>query len=253
MLVGIVVRGAGFTFRGYDNSPIGKKRWNRGFAVPSMLTPIMLGTIVGAIASGRVGQSPDGPVPLFSTWLRPFPLTVGLFTLAIFSYLAAVYLTLETDEPELREDFRAMALIAAVAVGALAYAVYLLARRDAPLVFRGLDASFPGRPVRLATGACAILALLALWRRWYQLARASAMIQVALILWGCALAQWPYIVPPTMTAANSSAPPIVLKMLLGALAAGSLVLFPSLYYMIRVFKGHTFAARGARGGNPRPS
>jgi cytochrome d ubiquinol oxidase subunit II len=71
------------------------------------------------------------------------------------------------------------------------------------------------------------------------------MIQAALILWGCALAQWPYLVPPDLTAANSAAPPIVHKLLLGALAAGSLVLLPSIYYMLRVFKGHTFAAGGA--------
>ena len=39
-------------------------------------------------------------MPLFATWLRPFPLVVGLFTLNIFAYLAAVYLTLETsDDP----------------------------------------------------------------------------------------------------------------------------------------------------------
>src|SRR5262249_30432985 len=101
MLVGVVLRGSAFTFRAYDNSEVGKRRWSRAFAIPSVATPILLGTVIGAIASGRIRSHPDGVVPLFSTWVRPFPLTVGLFALAIFAYLAAVYLTLETDDPDL--------------------------------------------------------------------------------------------------------------------------------------------------------
>jgi len=140
MLIGIVLRGSAFTFRSYDTTELGKHRWNRAFSIPSVTTPILLGAIIGAIASGRVGSHPRGALPLFSSWVAPFPLVVGLFTLALFAYLAAVYLTLEATDDGLREDFRRRALGAALVVTALAYAVYLLARRDAPLVFRGLDA-----------------------------------------------------------------------------------------------------------------
>lgn len=84
------------------------------------------------------------------------------------------------------------------------------------------------------------MTLLALWFRFFQVARASAMLQVALILWGCALALHPYLVPPNLTIANTAAPPIVQKLLLGALGAGSVILLPSLYYLFRIFKGHTF-------------
>jgi cytochrome d ubiquinol oxidase subunit II len=66
------------------------------------------------------------------------------------------------------------------------------------------------------------------------------MAQVALILWGCALAQYPLLVPPDLSVAGSAAPPIVQKLLLAALGAGSLVLLPSIYYLFLVFKGHTF-------------
>ncbi len=184
-----------------------------------------------------VGETPR----LFSSWIAPFPLTVGVFTLAIFAYLAAVYLTLETDDRDLREDFRLRALCAAVAVGVLAYAVYGLARVYAPLVFQGLDSSPWGFPVRIATGVFAVTALVSLWRRWYHLARASAMVQVALILWGCGLAQHPYLVPPDLTIHNTAAPPIIHKLLLGALGFGSLILIPSILYLFRIFKGHTLA------------
>lgn len=246
MLVGVVLRGSAFTFRSYDNTALGKRRWNRAFAIPSVVTPILLGSVIGAIATGAVGRADltQGLAPLFTTWLAPFPIVVGLWALAIFAYLAAVYLTLETADPALREDFRRRALGAAVAVGGLAWLVYRLAQAEAPLVIEGLDGSPWGLPVRVATGSFAVLALLALWLRRYQVARVAAIVQVALILWACALAQDPYLLPPDLTIAAAAAPPIVHRLLLGALGAGSLILLPSLLYLFRIFKGHTFASDG---------
>jgi cytochrome d ubiquinol oxidase subunit II len=87
--------------------------------------------------------------------------------------------------------------------------------------------------------------LLALARRWYQVARAAAMVQVALILWGCALALYPYLIPPDLIIFNATAPRRTLALLLMALAAGAVILLPSLAYPFRVFKAHTFAQQPA--------
>jgi cytochrome d ubiquinol oxidase subunit II len=252
MLVGIVLRGSAFTFRSYDNTEIGKHRWNRVFSVPSVITPILLGTVIGAIATGAPGRAVagEGPLPLYSTWMAPFPIVVGLFALNIFAYLAAVYLTLEGHDRDLREDFRRRAIAAAVSLGALAWVVYLLSRREAPLVFEGLHGSPWGVPVRYATGAFALAALASLILRWFHVARIAAMIQVALILWGCALAQYPLLVPPSLGVDNAASPPVVQKLLLAALGAGSVVLLPSIYYLFRVFKAHTFLL--GRNADPTP-
>ncbi len=242
MLVGVVLRGSAFTFRSYDRSKSGEKRWNRWFSIPSVVTPVLLGMVIGAIATGEPGRVAEagGEVPHFTTWLRPFPLVVGLFTLNIFAFIAAVYLTLETSDRDLQEDFRKKGLLAAVVLGGTAWMVYLVARVEAPLVFNGLSGSHWGKSVRFATGAVAVLTLAALWFRWFRVARVSAMCQVALILWGCALAEYPYLVPPSIEITNSASPANVQKLLLVALGAGSLVLFPSIYYLFRIFKGHTF-------------
>ena len=244
MLIGIVLRGSAFTFRSYDATETARRRWNRVFSIPSVVTPVLLGAVIGAVATGEPGRAMEagGAVPLFSTWLRPFPILVGLFALNLFAYLAAVYLTLETSDRALQDDFRRKALIAAVTLGGVAWAVYLLARTDAPLVYQGLSRSAWGAPLRYATGACAILAILALASRRYQEARAAAMLQAALILWGAGSAQYPYLVPPGIEIARGAAPTAVLKLLLGVLGAGSLILVPSLIYLFRVFKGHTFRA-----------
>ncbi|MGH7606826.1 MAG: cytochrome d ubiquinol oxidase subunit II, partial [Gemmatimonadales bacterium] len=48
--------------------------------------------------------------------------------------------------------------------------------------------------------------------------------------------QYPYLVPPDLTIAASAAPRVTLELVLAALGLGALVLFPSLYYLFRVFK-----------------
>jgi cytochrome bd ubiquinol oxidase subunit II len=234
MLVGIVLRGSAFTFRAYDLSPGAERRWNHRFSIPSAITPVLLGTIIGSIATGKL-EAPGGA----TLWLSPFPLAVGFLTLALFSYLAAVYLTLETEDADLADDFRGRAIMSSVASGVLAYLVYWLADGEAPMVLRGLRGSPWGWPVRLTTASLALVVLACLATRRFALARAGAMIQVVLVLVGCGVALNPYLVPPLRTIENSAAPDVTLRLMLGALAAGSLVLFPSIFLLFRIFKTRT--------------
>lgn len=239
MLVGIVLRGSAFTFRSYDSKEDNvQRRWGRIFALASLITPVLLGVTVGAIASGDIHIKEGYPTTGFiSPWLAPFPLAVGVFALVLFAFLAAVYLTLETDDPDLREDFRRRALASALAVGGMALVVFLLSGTGAPVIRRGLSASRWTWPLQIATGVLAVGAIFALWTRRFRLARVCAVGQVTLILWGWALAQFPYLVEPDITIYNAAAAPATLRLLLAALVVGALLLFPSFYYLFRVFKG----------------
>lgn len=239
VLLGIVLRGSAFTFRSYGGAdgPT-QRRWGRLFAIASLVTPLVLGVCVGTIAAGRV-RSPSGAgfaADYVHPWLSPFTGSVGLFTLALFAFIAAVYLTIESGNADIREDFRRRALWAGAAVFATALTTLLLARNAAPLVWDGLVTSRRALPLQLLTGIAATLALWALWRRRYPVARVAAAAQVTLILWGWALAQFPWLLPPTLDIRGAAAPAITLKLTLGALGLGSLVLFPSLIYLFRVFK-----------------
>ena len=51
------------------------------------------------------------------------------------------------------------------------------------------------------------------------------------------IAEYPYIVPPDLSIAGTAAPAATLRLMLGVLAVGGVVLLPSLYYLFRVFKG----------------
>jgi cytochrome d ubiquinol oxidase subunit II len=247
MLIGIVLRGSAFAFRshygtdhdeGRDGAAAMSRRWGRVFAIASAGTPLLLGLCVGALASGALPA--PGRAGFYATfvapWLTAFGVGVGALTLALFAFLAAVYLAVEAREPELREDFRRRALAAAGAVLVAAFGTLGLALLGAPLMGRGLTTAPWAPALHLATGAAAVTAIWALWRRRYRAARVAAAAQVSLILWGWALGQYPYLVPPDLTIAAAAAPRVTLVAVLWALALGALVLFPSLFYLFRVFK-----------------
>jgi cytochrome d ubiquinol oxidase subunit II len=241
LLIGIVLRGSAFTFRSYDvERDDVQRRWGYIFSVASIATPVLLGITVGSLSSGAIRVENGIVVSGFvGPWLALFPFAVGFFALALFAFLAAVYLTLETDEAELREDFRRRALVSGVAVGLLALTVFLLSERSAPKVRAGLSESIWAVPLHLLTAVCAVGAFWTLWRRSYKWARLFAALQVSLILWGWALAQFPDIVVPDITIMSAAAPRATLRLMLAALAVGALLLFPSFYYLFRVFKGGT--------------
>lgn len=215
------------------------------FAIASLVTPVLLGVCVGAVASGAVRATGNVQRETFAAayiqpWFTPFALAVGFFALACFAFLAAVYLTLEADEPALQEDFRRRALLAGVGLSGAA-TLGLALSPQAPLVEHGLLAASWSAALHLLTGVAALTAFWGLWRRRYRIARIAAAAQVTLILWGWGLAQYPYLLPPDLTIANAAAPRVTLELALIAVVAGAIVLFPSLYYLLRVFKGESKA------------
>src|SRR5690349_24769191 len=55
LLIGIVLRGTAFTFRTYDVQRDNvQRRWSLVFSIASIITPVLLGTTLGAIASGTI-------------------------------------------------------------------------------------------------------------------------------------------------------------------------------------------------------
>jgi len=238
LLIGIVLRGTAFTFRTYDvQRDDVQRRWSLVFSIASIITPILLGTTLGAIASGTI-RVDNGAVTggFFRSWLAPFPLAVGFFALALFAFLAAVYLTVEARERKLQEDFRMRAIISGVAVGLLALTVFILAKTGAPTVRAGISRSWWALGLHMLTAIFAIGAFVTLWTRRYSVARVCAAAQVTLILLGWAFAQFPHLIEPDLTISSAAAPPVTLELLLGALAAGAILLFPSYYYLFRIFK-----------------
>jgi len=233
MLIGIVLRGSAFTFRTYDAQVDQvQRRWGRMFAIPSMITPILLGVILGAV-SMDLSTTPSHAVAYYFRWVSLFPFAVGLFALILFAFLAAVYLTAEAGDRLLQDDFRFRAMVAELAAGGLALLVFLVAPEH---LRERLAGSWWTWPLQLVTAVLAVSTLTALWTRRFTWARITAAGQVTLILWGWGLSQYPYLVRPEITIQSAAAPEVTLRLVLQALAAGSVVLIPSYWYLLRAFK-----------------
>ena len=262
MLIGIVMRGSAFTFRTYDDRrSIAQRRWGRLFAIASIITPVLLGICIGAIASGSAGESwrhldrlrgcgdaagaecvaareaASFASVYVESWLTPFALGTGVFALAMFAFLAAVYLTVEAPDDDLRRDFRSRAFAAAGVMGAVAALLPFLASADDSVMRQRLLGSWWSVPLIFATAAFLAVAIRCLMREKYRLARIGAAGVVSLLLIGWAAAQFPHIIPPDLTIAQAAAPQSTQRLIAIALAFGAIVLLPSLAYLLRVFKG----------------
>lgn len=242
MLIGIVLRGTAFALRTHDvaskeggSGP--SELWRYLFAGSSLMTPVLLGVSLGAIASGRLrDRTGESFYETFvAPWFGIFPLSVGLLTALLVAYLAATYLAVESREPGLKRLFlrRAVAAWALVSVAALG-ALYL-ARTGAPEIYRGLTGTALGLATLALTSAGQAAALFSLLRGRERTARLFAAAVSVLILWGWALSQFPFLVEPDVTIYHS-AEPATLRILLVSLAAGSVLLIPLLRYLYGIFK-----------------
>jgi cytochrome d ubiquinol oxidase subunit II len=238
-LLGIVLRGSTFVFRNYDaKDDAAHRRWSTLFGAASFFTPFVQGLTLGALATGRIRvEQGDVVTGFLAGWLTPFALACGVFALGLFAYLAATYLTLDAhNDPELQNDFRRRSLWSGLALAPIALIVFFTSKNGAPAMYHGLTRWWA--PVLLAwTSLLAVTALAALWLRRFALARFAAIGQVAFILIGWAIAQYPNLITPDVTVTNAAAPESTLRLLALALGFGSILLLPSLAYLLYIFKG----------------
>jgi cytochrome d ubiquinol oxidase subunit II len=238
ILIGIVLRGSAFVFRRYDaRDDAVHRRWSLVFGAASFFTPFVLGLCLGALASGEI-RVVDGRVSsgFWAGWTSAFAMACGLFAQGLFAFLAATYLTVDTEgEPELQADFRKRALVSGGSLAPAAALTFILARDGAPQIFEGLTSWWA--PLLLTvTSVCALGALAALWSRRLRWARAAAVGQVTCILAGWGFAQYPYLVIPDLTLTTAATVRPTPQLLAWALAAGALLLLPSFAYLFYVFK-----------------
>jgi cytochrome bd ubiquinol oxidase subunit II len=200
ILLGIVLRGSSYVFRAYFTGSVRTQLyWGKVFSISSSITPLFLGIVIGAISSNTVlvkdGISKNG---FLGAWLHPFPLIVGVLSLSLFAYLSACYLTIETDDPALQNDFRNRALFSGFVSLMAAFATYVVAGNPAQGIRDGLSRAPYVLLIEVGGAIAALVAFQALWTRHYQRARIAAAAQVALIVFGWGIAQYPYLVRPEL-------------------------------------------------------
>jgi len=226
--VGIVLRGAAFAFRPVVGSARGRRLTTVIFEVSSIVTPFFLGAAGGGIASGRVSTDVGGG-DLIGSWLNPTSILVGLLAIAVCAYLAAVFLVADArrlGQADLAALFLRRATGAAVVAGVLAVVGIAVLAIDAPV----LAAELTGRgwPFVLASGVLGAAALAAITRRAPFGTRPLAIGAVVAVIWGWGVAQYPDILPRTLSLADAAAPSGSLGSLLVVFVAAAVAIAPSL-------------------------
>jgi cytochrome bd ubiquinol oxidase subunit II len=239
-LIGIILRGAAFTFQTHGYEAAGELApWGVAFGAASIIAPAFLGATLAAAAIGAVRSS--GGQSVFAGWVSWLGADLALLAVALCAYLAATFLMVETEsDPPLQADFRRRAVGAAMVSGVLALVGLVLAWRQAPLLWSELT----GRGLWLLIIALANgpIAAFAVWRGSPRIARAAVAAQIVFVLWAWAVGQWPALVPPDFSIHGAAAPESTLRALTVIIAAGMVVLAPSLWLLFRVFKGRNPAA-----------
>jgi len=226
--LGIVLRGAGFAFHRVAARERGRRLAEGAFAIASVLTPFFMGTVVGAIASGRVpvGNAEGDPL---TSWVNAVSLLIGVLFVATGAYLSAVFLVSDArrfGDPELERYFAARALGASVAAGAVAIAGIFVLHADARYIYDGLTSE--GLPLVLLSLACGAGALVLLWRKARRGIRPLAVGAVAAVIWGWGAAQYPYLLPETLKIEQGAAASETLTAVLVIFGVAVVVVLPAI-------------------------
>jgi cytochrome bd ubiquinol oxidase subunit II len=220
-LLGIVLRGVGFAFRHTAQRLRMQQFTGAIFAASSLITPFFMGVVVGAVVTGKVPVHPSGNV--LDAWTSPTAILTGFLFVAACAYISAAYLVIEAGQRghlELIRYFSLRATAAGVVTGGLAGATFAELSSSAPYVFDRLTGvALPLVAISVAAGI-AVLGML--WLRWYHalILRATAGIAIATVVFGWGLAQYPFLIPASLSLAAGSAPTasLVAELVVTALA-----------------------------------
>jgi cytochrome bd ubiquinol oxidase subunit II len=229
--LGIVLRGSGFAFHKLARQLRYRRLAEQTFGLSSLLTPFFMGTVVGAIASGRVpvGNAAGDAV---TSWLNGVSLLTGALFVATGAYISAVFLVSDAHragDPDLERYFSTRALIAALAAGAIALAGIFVYRADARFIYDGLTSE--GLPLVIVSAVCGLGVLALLWRGQRRGARPLAVGAVTAVIWGWGVAQYPYLLPQTLTIKEGAGGGATLTAVLIVFGVAVVVVLPALGFL----------------------
>ena len=229
--VGIVLRGSGFAF-GHVFDGVAGRRSADVFAVSSLITPFFMGCVVGSIAAGKVEAGGSGD-PL--GWLGPLPILVGALFVASCAYIAAVFLLDDCrrgGDADLESYFLHRSIAAAIVAGALAAAGLIVLHANARFIFDGLLGE--SLPLLIASALLGVTTLVGLVRGWSRALRPLAIGAVVTVIAGYAVAQYPFLLPETLSVHDGAGVDPALTALIVVFAAALLVVVPALGLLYRL-------------------
>ena len=248
---GIVLRGTAYAVHAGTAREIERRTVDGVFSLSSIVTPFALGTVVGAIASGRVPVG-NARGDLLTSWLNATSAAVGVLAVATGAYVAAVYLAADAARAgrvDLAGAFRTRALLAGAVAGATAIAALAVVAFDAGRVGDRL-LEWPAVAAVGASGLAGLSTLELVRRSRFEPARYGASAAVGSVVVGWALAQRPELLPGLTVADAAAGRPTLVATVVGV-ALGALILVPSLATLFGLVLRGRFDAEAAADREPR--
>lgn len=239
-MLGIVLRGARFAFRKYSPTLSQARLYGALFAGSSLIAPFFLGTVAGAIASGRVPA--DGQGDRWSTWLNPTSLLVGAITVACCTFLAGTFLTADATRAghdALSARLRRRTLLVGAVSGVLVLGSLPPIIQDATTLAECLTGR--AAPLIVTSVLGGIVALALLLRRRPAAAQVIAVVAVASVIIGWGAAQYPWLLVDQVTIADAAGAPATLRALLLVAALAGIIVIPPLVYLFRLTQTEEWA------------
>jgi cytochrome d ubiquinol oxidase subunit II len=242
MLLGIIARGTSFTFRHYDAVDDNwQVIYNKIFAWSSFITPLFLGIIAGSAVSRSIDtQNASFTSAYIYSWLNWFSVSTGLFTVAICGFLAAIYLSGEVTDLNQRKSYRYQGNVMIVAMLFCAAAVFIAAERGSIPLLQWIFGNY----YSLTAVILAEISLLILWyllnKGKIRYVRFLAAFMVTALLIAVTYDHFPNIIllknGKDLSLLAHDSPQKTIHILGLALLLGSLLILPSLVYLVYSFR-----------------
>lgn len=232
-LAGIVLRGASFAFRKYSETVSQARLFGAIFAASSLVSPFFLGTVAGAIASGRVPA--DGYGDRVGSWLNPTSLVGGCLAVATCVFLAGVFLTADAaraGNSDLADGLRRRTLTVGIVTGVIVFAGLYPVAHDAPTLTEGLRTH--AAPLLVLALLAGVGALWLVYRRRYAISRVPAALAVAAVVTGWGVGQYPWLLVDEVTIADAAGADATLVGLLIVVVLAGVIVLPALAYLLRM-------------------
>lgn len=248
MLMGIIARGTAFSFRNYDAIKDGMQNiYNKIYVYSSFITPLFLGIIAGSAVSHEIDPKAKNFADAYIyDWYNWFSVSVGFFTVCLCGFLAAIYLIGEVHEEKSRARFIYKAKLMNFAMTVWLVIIFWSAHQDdIPLVHWLF-----GNWISMATISCSVPAFIFLWIAVYQnkvaLMRMLAGFMIMMLLIAVTYSHYPNIVlfkdGGHLSLLEQQGPDKTILSLGVALLVGSLLILPSLFYLVYSFGKRSGAA-----------
>jgi len=245
MLLGIIARGTAFVFRNYDAVKDDmQKVYTRIFILSSVLTPFFLGIIAASVVSSKIDlQAHDFVSAYIYSWLNWFSVAVGIFTVTICAYLAAVFIIGQADDEFDRKRFTRKATYLIFVVMGAGALVFLAAWIDRIPLLYWIFSDVPGIIAIILATISLIIMFYFLNKNKPVMLRILAGFQVTMILFAATYSHFPDIVllkgGPNLSLLADQGEQKTMEALGYALLTGSVFILPALGYLIYSFQKKT--------------